>query len=136
MLRAALDPHPRTTLRALVLPPGTNLIRRRSKANVFHCDGRGENEARRRDENQSHEAWPAECCTLSAPAHVDQATIIERSAAAGLRAAEAEVEFAKEAVVAAEARQRSVARHDRDRRYRGRGGRERAETAERGAARN
>jgi HlyD family secretion protein len=40
-----------------------------------------------------------------APAHVDQAATIKRSAAAGLRAAEAEVEIAKEAVVAAEARQ-------------------------------
>jgi HlyD family secretion protein len=40
-----------------------------------------------------------------APAHVDQATTIKRSAAAGLRAAEAEIEIAKEAVVAAEARQ-------------------------------
>jgi HlyD family secretion protein len=40
-----------------------------------------------------------------APAHVDQATTIKGSAAAGLRAAEAEIEIAKEAVVAAEARQ-------------------------------
>ena len=40
-----------------------------------------------------------------APAHVDQATTTRRSAAAGLRAAEAELEIAKEAVVAAEARQ-------------------------------
>jgi HlyD family secretion protein len=40
-----------------------------------------------------------------APAHVEQAATIERSAAAGLRAAEAEVEVAQEAVVAAEARQ-------------------------------
>ena len=40
-----------------------------------------------------------------AQAHVDQATTAYQSAAAGLRAAEAEVEVAKEAVVAAEARQ-------------------------------
>jgi HlyD family secretion protein len=40
-----------------------------------------------------------------APAHVDQATTTKISAAAGLRAAEAEVEVAKQAVVAAEARQ-------------------------------
>jgi HlyD family secretion protein len=40
-----------------------------------------------------------------APAHVDQATTVNQSAAAGLRAAEAEVEVAKEAVVAAEAGQ-------------------------------
>ena len=38
-----------------------------------------------------------------APAHVDQATTANQSAAADLRAAEAEVEVAKEAVVAAEA---------------------------------
>jgi HlyD family secretion protein len=41
-----------------------------------------------------------------APAHVDQATTANKSAAAGLRAAEAEMEVAKEAVVAAEAGQR------------------------------
>jgi HlyD family secretion protein len=40
-----------------------------------------------------------------APAHVDQATTANQSAAAGLRAAEAEVEIGKEAVVAAEAGQ-------------------------------
>jgi HlyD family secretion protein len=40
-----------------------------------------------------------------ARAHVERATTANRSAAAGLRAAEAEVEVAKEAVVAAEARQ-------------------------------
>lgn len=40
-----------------------------------------------------------------APAHVDQAMTTNISAAAGLRAAEAEVEIAKEAVIAAEARQ-------------------------------
>jgi HlyD family secretion protein len=40
-----------------------------------------------------------------APAHVDQAATVNQSAAAGLRAAEAEVEVAKEAVVAAEAGQ-------------------------------
>jgi len=40
-----------------------------------------------------------------APAHVDQAMTMKLSAAAGLRAAEAEVEVAEEAVVAAEARQ-------------------------------
>jgi HlyD family secretion protein len=40
-----------------------------------------------------------------APAHVDRATTANQSAAAGLRAAEAEVEVAKEAVVAAEAGQ-------------------------------
>jgi HlyD family secretion protein len=38
-----------------------------------------------------------------ARAHVDQATTVNQSAAAGLRAAEAEVEVAREAVVAAEA---------------------------------
>jgi HlyD family secretion protein len=40
-----------------------------------------------------------------AQAHVDQATTVNQSAAAGLRAAQAQVEIAKEAVVAAEAGQ-------------------------------
>ncbi len=40
-----------------------------------------------------------------APAHLDRATTVNQSAAANLRAAEAEVEVAKEAVVAAEAGQ-------------------------------
>jgi HlyD family secretion protein len=40
-----------------------------------------------------------------APAHVDQAATVNQSAAAGLRAADAEVEIAREAVVAAEAGQ-------------------------------
>jgi HlyD family secretion protein len=43
-----------------------------------------------------------------APAHVDQATSVHQSAAADLRAAEAEVEIAKEAVVAAAAQQLMV----------------------------